>query len=174
MTNNTVSTMTEAEVAALGLDDLDGSNDNPVVSALLRGESREDGKGHPIISYKQYLELSAAGQRLDNFMLVLKGPTGTGLAPAGKLQKYWGDGFRPIELVEHQEKLAGKRDDRAEVAFERDRPTVVSKDDLVIYPCNHKYQDCPRFFDSPRARQTHWGIEHEKKLTDKKGRKNGS
>lgn len=165
MNEELVGTLTDEEIQAWGLENLvdKGAPDNPIVDAMLRGEGRTDPRGRPIISYRQYLEMMASGQRLDNYMLVMQGPTGKGLVQASKFQKWFGEGFRPPELLAQAEKAATKLTEKQAMVAERDRPTVVGKDQVQIYPCRDKYPECPRFFDTPKARQTHYGLEHERK-----------
>lgn len=176
MTNDLVGVLTEEEIAAFGIKEedfeLDTSRDNPVVTALIKGEASTDARGRPIISYRQYLELSQSGVRLDNYMLRLKGPTGVGLGQATKLQKYIGEGSLPIELWEAQQKKVERKDEIQASRDDRDAPTVVDKNSILIYPCSTKYPQCNRFFDTPRARQTHWGLTHEKKFKSKKEMEN--
>ena len=162
MNEQLVGTLTEEEVAALG------ANDNPVVDAMLKGEARSDPRGRPVISYRQYQELLNTGQRLDNFMMVMQGPTGRGLVQASKYQKWFGEGFLPPELIDKEAKVVQVQTAKQAAIAERDRPAVVSKDDLIVYYCHDKYPECPRFFDSPRGRQTHYGLEHERKWKGKK------
>lgn len=123
--------------------------DNPAVAAI-QGDPMKalyDGAGRPIISFRQYQELSKTDQRLDNMMMRLVNPVSgqMKLFSAGKYHKWWGQGWRPLEMWRERPNT-----------FAKDLPTAP-----VLFKCNVKYTDCPRFFDSERGLHRHWTLDHE-------------
>ena len=124
--------------------------DNPAVDAIIKGGGTyQDARGRPIISFRQFKEMSALGHRMENYLLRMRGPFGAiQLAQATKYHKWYGDGYRAID-----EPVA---------------PRAAPVGTVTVFKCNDKYPDCIRFFDSQRGRETHWGAFHEKKFEGKK------
>lgn len=175
MPNLNVEVLTQEEQAAIekeletlfGIDPMTPVPEAPVhpnaaMNSLFRNFSPQDydGRGRPVIDYETYLTLVKAGERLDSpqYMLRMKGPTGIGLAPAAKFQKFWGAGYRPITAFE----LAEQQPGNTTVS------KTVSRDEIIVFYCNEKYPGCPRFFDSASGRATHWAAFHEHKWGDRK------
>lgn len=154
--------MTHDEAMNAGLKPfVDGSFDNYAIDAMLNnpGMAQNDARGRPIISYAQYQEMSRRDMRVDNYVLRMVGPAGKGLIQASKYNKYWGEGYRPIEMVEAARRRARKTLDEYEEREARaPKAAVVDEDQIVIYRCAEKYSFCNRFFDSRRALETHWGM----------------
>ena len=172
--------MTHEEATAFGLNPFlnEDSLDNFAVEGMLRSGNtvpQSDSRGRAIISFRQFEEMKKRDMRMDNYALRMVGPSGRGLIQASKYIKYAGEGYVPIEVMEARRKTEARTSaTQAEREGRAPKPTlVVSDEDYTIYRCAEKYPGCPRFFDSQRALETHWGMPQPsghgvKKLKSKK------
>ena len=182
MAELSVTALTPEEAAAVmnQVDAAYGVLTNPAVDHLMNTPSLQgnsDRRNRPIISLAQYRTLSANKADLSNYVMRYAGPDGRiSVNPASKFQKYIGMGLVPVEEFaakqEEQEALAAKMDSirlRSEMARDQDGEVVE------LFRCRVKYEECPRFFDSAKSRETHWGMVHEKtiKTTDNMRRSRG-
>lgn len=143
-----------------------------------------DKEGRPIISYKQYLDLSYANADMSTYALRMTHVKRSGLwtIQASKLQRWWGLGYRPrgwtpelqgrIDAVkatlgrrtaDDKPRPIGSVLDLPEVTPMSSTPkrAITADSDVVVYFCNEKYPDCKRFFDTKRGLSRHWKLDHE-------------
>lgn len=148
----------EAEKLDLELASLYGlepttQHSNAAINSLFENFSNVeyDSLGNRIIKYEDFLRIKDTDESLAPYRLRMKGWQGIKTIEASKFHKFWGQGWRPVLETE------------LEAPSARTSQEIVKRDEIVIYYCNVKYAGCPRFFDSVRARETHWGMTHEKK-----------
>lgn len=100
----TAETLTDTEALALGVSSIvhggELDPDNEVVNARLAGGGlpQTDKEGRPIISYRQYEEISRAGGRLDQYAMrmIRPGYRGTWVIQASKYLKWFGLGYEGV------------------------------------------------------------------------------
>lgn len=142
--------------------------ESPTAETILKSPTLmpRDRNGKGIITLSMYEDLQSKGERVDTFMMQVVNPTNgqIKLCPANKLTKWRGNGYVTVEEWRGKQKVAAKQ----AIAADRDRSEsaidAATGEAIEVFRCSVKYPDCKRFFDSARSRQTHWGLEHEKKI----------
>lgn len=146
--------LSDEELSDLGFDLESDDPDNPGVAATLGGldpYAHQTKSGRPVISYEQFVAMQKLDYRLEPYEIRMVDRFGqVHTRPATKFLKYWGEGLRPIT----KDMLKPK-------------PKAQAVDSVAVYRCDEKYPECPRFFDSAKGREMHWGMEHEKKWSKK-------
>lgn len=150
--------LSESEVQELGLSSIVNAGnfdqDNPLMNAIGTPLPQTDKVGRQVISYDQYKQLDKIGARMDNYALrmIWPGRAGVNTIQASKFLKWWGLGYRPLGIIDD---IAKKRKMVAPVGKDGEMP-----DDVAVYWCREKYEDCPRFFDTQRGLKFHWNRDH--------------
>lgn len=152
---NSLTTLTDDEALALGLDPIFGGGDpdNQMVEAMMASGDLpvQDKEGRPVISYKQYLDIRKFKGDVSRYAIrVFRTgvPNKTWLVQASKLRKWQSYGYTSVgEVVKG---VTPKR--RAQPS-----PNAPS---VKIFYCSDKYPDCKRFFDKEKGLAFHWRKEH--------------
>lgn len=157
-----VSVLDIEEAEAMGLANIFHAGqleeDNPAVDYLKANVAMQDRDGRQIISYKQYLELSDIGARLDNYAMRMQWPGSAKVntIQASKYLKWYGLGYRPPALLEeHARKQRASREYSRDVAVPSSLP-----EDVTLFFCRDKYSDCKRVFDTQKGLKFHWNKDH--------------
>ena len=133
----------------------------------------KDRMGRDIISFNEYNRLREQGYSLSGMMMrVVYPPVGSiHLVEASKLTKWTNgrDGYVVLEEWQRRKSTEKRLETRAEEKGnlnwkDQTGNILFDGEKYPIFFCKDKYPECDRYFDSPAARVSHWGLHHERKL----------
>lgn len=157
--NSFMSTMSEQELQELNLPSVVNAGNfdqaNPNLLGVMGSPlPQTDKEGRQIVSYDQYKELQRLGARLDNYSvrMIWPGKNSINTIQASKFQKWYGLGYRPLGELDA---MVQRRKAAAPAMPESGLP-----EDVTLFFCREKYQDCDRVFDREKGLKFHWNNDH--------------